>query len=191
MLGLKSKLPLAIAVGIIGASIAGPAKASVVTYDITFEFANPANNVTGILNLNEPPLAFPGTYSGSGLTGLISSFSVNFPTDSFSCTGSGCLTNFNALNFDATGTLTSIWYIFNNGLTGNNAKVLDIGNSDFTAAGLNFFVNPQGNGNGDTASGVVITLAVPESSTWAMMILGFLGVGFLAYRRNYRPLRLA
>jgi hypothetical protein len=34
--------------------------------------------------------------------------------------------------------------------------------------------------------------AVPEASTWAMMIFGFLGVGFLAYRR--RPsarLRLA
>jgi PEP-CTERM motif len=26
--------------------------------------------------------------------------------------------------------------------------------------------------------------AVPEPSTWAMMILGFLGVGFLAYRRK-------
>ena len=26
--------------------------------------------------------------------------------------------------------------------------------------------------------------AVPEASTWAMMIIGFLGVGFLAYRRS-------
>jgi hypothetical protein len=26
--------------------------------------------------------------------------------------------------------------------------------------------------------------AVPESSTWAMMILGFMGIGFLAYRRK-------
>jgi hypothetical protein len=26
--------------------------------------------------------------------------------------------------------------------------------------------------------------AVPEPSTWAMMILGFLGVGFMAYRRE-------
>lgn len=26
--------------------------------------------------------------------------------------------------------------------------------------------------------------AVPEASTWAMMILGFAGVGFMAYRRN-------
>jgi hypothetical protein len=34
--------------------------------------------------------------------------------------------------------------------------------------------------------------AVPEPSTWAMMILGFFGVGFTAYRRNQRPmLRLA
>ncbi|SRR5258706_12709727 len=35
--------------------------------------------------------------------------------------------------------------------------------------------------------------AVPEASTWAMMILGFAGVGFLAYRRkqNGSALRLA
>jgi hypothetical protein len=26
--------------------------------------------------------------------------------------------------------------------------------------------------------------AVPEPSTWAMMILGFAGVGFLVYRRR-------
>jgi hypothetical protein len=29
-----------------------------------------------------------------------------------------------------------------------------------------------------------ITAAVPEPSTWAMMILGFAGVGFMAYRRR-------
>ena len=28
------------------------------------------------------------------------------------------------------------------------------------------------------------TPPVPEASTWAMMILGFLGVGFMAYRRR-------
>jgi hypothetical protein len=26
--------------------------------------------------------------------------------------------------------------------------------------------------------------AVPEPSTWAMMILGFAGIGFMAYRRE-------
>lgn len=29
-----------------------------------------------------------------------------------------------------------------------------------------------------------MTAAVPEPSTWAMMLLGFLGVGFVAYRRR-------
>jgi len=31
-----------------------------------------------------------------------------------------------------------------------------------------------------------LTTAVPEASTWAMMILGFLGVGFLGYRKSSR-----
>jgi hypothetical protein len=30
-----------------------------------------------------------------------------------------------------------------------------------------------------------VTAAVPEPSTWAMLILGFLGVGFMAYRRKH------
>jgi PEP-CTERM motif len=29
--------------------------------------------------------------------------------------------------------------------------------------------------------------AVPEPSTWAMLLLGFLGLGFMAYRRNSKP----
>lgn len=42
--------------------------------------------------------------------------------------------------------------------------------------------------------GVVPVAAVPEPSTWAMMILGFAGVGFMAYRKrrdNNVSLRLA
>ncbi|WFU18777.1 PEPxxWA-CTERM sorting domain-containing protein [Bradyrhizobium sp. CB3481] len=31
---------------------------------------------------------------------------------------------------------------------------------------------------------VNLTVAVPEPATWAMMILGFMGIGFLAYRRR-------
>jgi PEP-CTERM motif len=33
--------------------------------------------------------------------------------------------------------------------------------------------------------------AVPEPSTWAMMILGFAGVGFMAYRRTAKPALIA
>jgi hypothetical protein len=34
---------------------------------------------------------------------------------------------------------------------------------------------------------LTISAAVPEPSTWAMMILGFIGVGFMAYRRKSNP----
>jgi len=49
------------------------------------------------------------------------------------------------------------------------------------------------NGTGSFNTGVVgAVAAVPEPSTWAMMILGFMGVGFMAYRRRGQPsLRLA
>jgi hypothetical protein len=44
---------------------------------------------------------------------------------------------------------------------------------------------------GDLLDNVVVT-AVPEPFTWAMMMLGFFGVGFMAYRRkSLGGLRLA
>jgi len=39
------------------------------------------------------------------------------------------------------------------------------------------------NQQGNLLANVTVS-AVPEASTWAMMILGFLGVGFMAYRRK-------
>jgi hypothetical protein len=36
-----------------------------------------------------------------------------------------------------------------------------------------------------------VTAAVPEPSTWAMMIPGFAGVGFMAYRRKAKPALMA
>jgi hypothetical protein len=34
---------------------------------------------------------------------------------------------------------------------------------------------------------VALNYAVPELSTWGMMVVGFLGVGFVAYRRRNKP----
>ena len=39
---------------------------------------------------------------------------------------------------------------------------------------------------GDAGSFTVTVGSVPEPSTWAMMILGFAGMGFVAHRRKYR-----
>jgi hypothetical protein len=46
------------------------------------------------------------------------------------------------------------------------------------------FKNTIGGGNGGILLDDVNVAAVPEPATWAMMILGFLGVGFVAYRRK-------
>ena len=35
------------------------------------------------------------------------------------------------------------------------------------------------------------TAAVPEPSTWAMMLFGFTGIGFMAYRRKSKPALMA
>jgi hypothetical protein len=61
------------------------------------------------------------------------------------------------------------------------------------AAGTNLVFTGQSlsGDHGSAIDGVTIS-AVPEPSTWAMMILGFFGVGFMAYRRksSASPLRL-
>ena len=41
------------------------------------------------------------------------------------------------------------------------------------------------------ADAFVAVATVPEPSTWAMMILGFAGIGFLAYRRKSKPALMA
>lgn len=71
-----------------------------------------------------------------------------------------------------------------------------IGVSNFFAIGTNYSGPAIASGelslyywdsnNGDNSQFVtaIITTAVPEPSTWAMMILGFAGVGFMTYRRR-------
>ena len=83
-------------------------------------------------------------------------------------------------------------------LTVPSAKTLASGwnhfSTSFTAIGglnLQFDFYGQGDGAGDYAADFVLDnvsiAAVPEPSTWAMMILGFAGVGFMAYRRKSKP----
>jgi hypothetical protein len=79
-------------------------------------------------------------------------------------------------------------------------------NQDFTAPTTNLEISTSSWRLSDGFNGATLgqgslnveapfVAAVPESSTWAMMLLGFLGVGLMAYRRKHnRPalrLRLA
>jgi hypothetical protein len=86
-------------------------------------------------------------------------------------------------------------YTFINGNNGPTFATLPV--SPFIA-GLNtlvFLVDNTNAGIQGSASGgptqvifdgtVTFTAAVPEPSTWAMLILGFCGIGFMAYRRKH------
>ena len=78
------------------------------------------------------------------------------------------------------------------GLDTTQAAALDAFGPGIVLALSASFTNAQG-GN-DVIQAVQLTSvgAVPEPATWAMLILGFTGVGFMAYRRSRQDtLRLA
>jgi hypothetical protein len=53
-----------------------------------------------------------------------------------------------------------------------------------------FFTLVGTNGDADYLT-ISAVSAVPEPSTWAMMLLGFAGLGFMAYRRKSKPTLMA
>jgi hypothetical protein len=71
----------------------------------------------------------------------------------------------------------------NQGWTQYSFDVTATGNDTFS---VDFFNDPNYDGL-DSFSVTNVTSAVPEPSTWAMMMLGFAGVGFMAYRRKSKP----
>jgi hypothetical protein len=59
-------------------------------------------------------------------------------------------------------------------------------NPTFLIGSFNFY-----SGVFDQGHELLTISAVPEPSTWAMMLLGFTGIGFMAYRRKSKPALLA
>jgi hypothetical protein len=56
---------------------------------------------------------------------------------------------------------------------------------------LSFVVNNGGLYYNDSTGFDVTISSVPEPTTWAMMILGFVGIGFMTYRRKATPALMA
>jgi hypothetical protein len=80
--------------------------------------------------------------------------------------------------------------------TGAGQRFYDISLDSPGASSVDFFsINPDGSylfDNGTFAVRPVdLTAPVPEPSTWAMLILGFASIGFVAYRRKSKPTMMA
>lgn len=75
-------------------------------------------------------------------------------------------------------------------VTPNGAVALQLGVNDDVFGIVNGIPDNTGAWQIDVA-GSTVAPAVPEPSTWAMMILGFFGIGYLTYRRRTQPAALS
>jgi PEP-CTERM motif len=188
-----SVLP-ALLLGVAMALTSAPAKAVIVdaTHSIsaTYDFSG---LLTGSPTVIE--VAVSGFYSGAATTGPLSPFfsavdgnvydslnnliggsSGGFLPSSSSIQGY-------ALIFGLSSVFDPVGHVVLSSDGGSIIDVTDITVALFNSSGITVF------GDQDITSNIVQTSisAVPEPSTWAMMILGFAGIGFMAYRRKNKP----
>jgi hypothetical protein len=80
--------------------------------------------------------------------------------------------------------------LVNLGATGTGDQASPAGNELITISGLGAFTTATFSSTGN-AFEFSLGSAVPEPSTWAMMALGFAGLGYAAFRRNSKGRALA
>jgi hypothetical protein len=114
--------------------------------------------------------------------------------DTVSLNGTPLFVN-SAMSIDLYGSATSTSILpltFSSYMSG--AFQIEALTSDLTS-GVDYFGNINSFVQVDTAANFTfsgtIASAVPEPSTWAMLILGFCGIGFMGYRRKSKPAFLA
>ena len=163
---IKSRFVALLVTGLLGSLISDAAKAALVT-DFTLTFETSPTNIIGSGTLAISGLT-PNASYGAGSSNVtefdatINSHYVNF------------LGGFSALEF-TNGALTEITAQASTEPGSNPTVTIGPG------LGFSYFFN----GNPQISeSGTVVASAVPELSTWAMMVLGFLGLGLMTYRRR-------
>jgi PEP-CTERM motif len=160
----------------------GVAHASVI-YDLTLAYGG--NTVGGgSITISSAPLTGTNQVSNySQSAGTLTGLTVTLGSDTFTLAtknnGSNPVAQF------TTGALDDITYA---GLAANGDGDSLMMTSDF----VYYILTSRTQEIGTFSAVLDVAPAVPEPSTWAMMILGFCGVGFMAYQRKSKPnLRMA
>jgi hypothetical protein len=127
------------------------------------------------------------TVGGADLLGITSFISSGFPSETFTRevtlqAGHSYLL-YDAMEANANANASD-------GAHGSDNEVADLSNT-----GLLYIDAPAGSitflSGHDYSTNAVTSGSVPEPSTWAMMVLGFIGIGAMAYRRESRPTLMA
>jgi len=195
-MSLSRASTLIAAIAIASGAASGCAQAAVVNYDLTFESGGSSVG-SAVLSLDLPSPTASLTVNATtaadfvGLTGTLAgdAFSLASQTafaNIFGASGitlvDGAITSivspFGGGGIGASGPSSSGFFFFNQ--NGRNAN----------QPGLDFTFTPFGE---STINGTVnaVVEAVPEPSTWVMLILGFVGLGLLAARRSRKVGTLA
>jgi hypothetical protein len=179
MRGLASKTLKAALVGWTLCALAvaiTPVQAATVTYDFTLSF----NGTSGVFPVTGSGIIIANAGAGGQAIQEISLNGSSFEAPT-SYAGAD-----NLLFYNTNGTSL---------LDSNGLSFVD-GSQSINLWGFNSPGTSQATGNAyaETISGIgfagvgtftmTIAAAVPEPSTWAMMIIGFCGLGFMAYRRK-------
>jgi hypothetical protein len=176
------------------------------THDISvgvggqYTFGSPLTYTTGLVTTN----SIPSAASGSPLTTAqqqeiqyLASFGVGLAN------AGGAPTSWNStLNDELTAVQGAIWKVeYNYTITGGTGNQLSLISQYVSDAGKYVGLHPDaalapGLFSPDAQAPANLyqafaTGAVPEPSTWAMMILGFCGLGFMGYRRKAKSVSVA
>jgi PEP-CTERM motif len=178
---VKSRLVPSLVTGLLmSAALSLPARADVV-YDLSF-----VGGGTGVLDLNLASTAAADNLSSLGPY-FVSLTLTNVGGTGFSVT----LNSANSSNYQfetgAQGQIYNLSVIENTPSSGVEYITVYNQSYDIYAAPSTYVAS----GNYSFASGPTLAPAVPEPATWAMMILGFCGLGFMAYRRRTNGYALA
>jgi hypothetical protein len=189
---VESKLVSLFVAGLaLGAVFSTPARASVlVQYTLTFndpDGTGPLTGGSGLLTLNEPTLGnlienLPT--AGESLVATVDGYSFTINSSSFSQwhidLGNGHFNNL-GLTSAINSAVFNMVYLDTYGPSGAKYDLQRNENSPL--------INADSPLSTFTISGPLVA-SVPEPSIWAMMILGFAGIGAVAYRRRTKTAAL-
>ena len=193
---LRYKLLMAAVLGLFVTGVSAvPAKSALVDYKIAFNDASGNPTGSGILVLDLPTVTTAFIPWTNLPNSIFSSLSATFGTLHFE------LTNSNIAYGGVTGAhlwtgepdyshLTIAVTQSQNGLASGTPYLAlyngwnNNGSFEIKMAGGSDFANGK---YALDAPYLHAVAAVPEPTTWAMMLLGFAGVGFMAYRRKSKP----
>lgn len=187
-------LIIAIAIGVTTLLVAPERSAQAATFDYSYTFDTgqvisgsftgdqSGQNITDIANIT-------ASLNGTPFTGPLYAMSYTGAPNacnSVSCfSGTGAIVSFNAQNNNFLFLNTDSPTDFVNSNYANVFYIIPYGGSERTSyyqPPTNTFIDYDNEHY--IPNNWVLTAAVPEPSTWAMMILGLFGVGFIAYLRK-------